>query len=114
MAAAAARGVLRQLLRANLPDPAAVRAEIRAVRAAGIDPDIPPEFFHRLGLAACIWGFSTTEVAEFAAAMAGGDEAAMAEMLRQKRRFAEIGLAELTAAVDRTLRPGGIPALGVR
>jgi hypothetical protein len=34
---AAGRGDLRQLLRANLPDPA-------AVRAAGI----PPEFFHRL------------------------------------------------------------------
>ena len=47
---AAGRGDLRQLLRANLPDPAAVRAEIRTVRAAGIDPGIPPEFFHRLGL----------------------------------------------------------------
>ena len=27
-----------------------MRAEIRTVRAAGIDPGIPPEFFHRLGL----------------------------------------------------------------
>ena len=87
---------------------------LRAVRAAGIDPDIPPEFFHRLGLAACTSGFSKTEGAEFAAAVAGGDEAAMAKMLRQKRRFAEHGLAELTAAVDRTLRPGGVPALGAR
>ena len=46
--------------------------------------------------------------------MAAGDEATMAKMLRQKRRFAEIGLAELTAAVDRALRPGGVPALGAR
>ncbi len=84
------------------------------MRAAGVDPGIPPEFFHRLGLAACTWGFSTTEAAVFADAVAAGDEAAMAEMLRQKRRFAEHGLAELTAAVDRTLHPGGIPALGVR
>ena len=88
--------------------------EFQAVHAAGIGPDIPPEFFHRLGLAACTWGFSKSEAAEFAASVAGGDEAAMAKMLRQKRRFAEIGLAELTAAVERALRPGGIPALGVR
>ena len=45
------------------------------MRAAGIDPDIPPEFFHRLGLAACTWGFSTIEVAVFAAAVAAGDRA---------------------------------------
>ena len=84
------------------------------MRAAGIGPDIPPEFFHCLGLAAYTWGFLTTEVAVFAAAVAAGDRATMAKMLRQKRRFAEVGLAELTAAVDRTLPPGGIPALGVR
>ena len=89
-----------------------MRAESRAVRAAGVAPDIPPEFFHRLGFAACTWGFSKSEEAEFAAAVAVGDEAALAEMLRQKRRFAEVGLAELTAAVARTLRPGGVPALG--
>ena len=87
---------------------------LRAVRAAGIDPDIPPEFFHRLGLTACTWGFSKTEVAAFAAAVAAGDEASMAKMLRQKRRFAEVGLAALTAAVEGALRPGGIPALGAR
>ena len=48
-------------------------------------------------------------MAEFAAAVAAGHEAAMAKMLRQKRRFAELGLAELSTAVDRTLRPGGVP-----
>ena len=53
-------------------------------------------------------------MAVFAAAVATGDKATMAKMRRQKRRFAELGLAELTAAVDRTLRPGGVPALGVR
>ena len=76
----AGRGDLRELLRTNLPDPATVSAEIRA---AGATPNIPPEFLHRLGLAACAWGFSTTEVAAFAAAVAAGDEAAMAKMLRQ-------------------------------
>ena len=111
---AAGRGDLRELLQARLLDPAAVRTEIRTVRHAGLDPGIPPEFFHRLGLAACIWGFSKTEVAEFAAAVAAGDEAVMAKMLRRKRRFAEIGLAALAAAVEGVLRPGGIPALGVR
>ena len=118
----AGEGDLRALLEAELrrggmaqaKAKSAVADKLRAVRAAGIDPDIPPEFFHRLGLAACTWGFSKSEVAEFAAAVAGGDEAAMAEMLRQKRRFAEVGLAELTAAVERALRPGAVPALGVR
>ncbi len=38
----AGRGYLRELLRARLSDPAAVRAEIRAVRNAGLDPDLPP------------------------------------------------------------------------
>ena len=71
------------------------------MRAAGIGPDIPPEFFHCLGLAAYTWGFLTTEVAVFAAAVAAGDRATMAKMLRQKRRFAEHGLAGPTP----TLRP---------
>ena len=44
----AVRGVLRQLLQARLPDPAAVRAEIRAVRNAGPDPGLPPPLLHRL------------------------------------------------------------------
>jgi hypothetical protein len=118
----AGEGGLRVLLEAELRRGGMAQAKaksaaadnLRAVRAAGIDPGIPPEFFHRLGLAACTWGFSKSEAAEFAAAVAGGDEAAMAEMLRQKRRFAEVGLAELTTAVNRTLRPGGVPALGAR
>jgi hypothetical protein len=84
------------------------------VRNAGLGPGLPPEFFHRLGLAACTWGFSKSEVAVFAAAVAAGDEAAMAKMLRQKRRFAERGLAGLATAVEGALRPGGIPALGAR
>ena len=71
------------------------------MRAAGIGPDIPPEFFHCLGLAACTWGFATTEVAVFAAAVAAGDRATMVNMLWQKRRFAEHGLAGPTP----TLRP---------
>ena len=84
------------------------------MRRAGIDPNIPPEFFHRLGLDACTWRFSKSDVASFAVAVAAGDEASMAKMLRQKRRFAEVGLAGLAAAVEGALRPGGIPALGVR
>ena len=36
----AGRGDLRQLLTANLKDAAAVRAEIRAARNAGLDPDL--------------------------------------------------------------------------
>jgi hypothetical protein len=118
----AGEGDLRGLLEAELrrggmsqtKAKAATADNIRAVRAAGIDPDIPPEFFHRLGLAACTWGFSKSEVAVFAAAVAAGDQAAMAKMLWQKRRFAEVGLTELTAAVGRTLRPDGVPALGAR
>jgi hypothetical protein len=84
----AGEGGLRALLEAELrrggmaqaKAKSAVADNLRAVRAAGIDPDIPPEFFHRLGLAACTWGFSKSEVAAFAAAVAAGDEAAMAEM----------------------------------
>jgi hypothetical protein len=35
----------------------------------------------------------------------------MARMLWEKRQFAERGLVELTAAVERALRPGDVPAL---
>ena len=38
----------------------------------------------------------------------------MAEMLWDKRHFAEQGLARLAAAVDRALRPGDVPTLGAR
>ncbi len=88
--------------------------EFHAVRAAGIDPGIPPEVFHRLGLAACTWGFSKAEAAAFDAAVVAGDQATVAGMLREKRRYAERGLAELTAAVERALRPGDVPALAAR
>ncbi len=53
-------------------------------------------------------------MAAFAAALAAGDEAAMAKMLRQKRRFVEVGLAGLAAAVEGALHPGGVLALGAR
>ncbi len=111
-------GLLKaELLRGGTPETKvniAVADNIRAVRRAGIDPDIPPEFFHRLGLAACTWGFSKAEAAAFDAAVVAGDQATMAEMLWEKRRYAEHGLAGLTAAVDRALRPGDVPALGAR
>ncbi len=58
--------------------------------------------------------FAERGLAKLAVAVAAGDEASMAKMLRQKRRFAEVGLAALTAAVEGALRPGGVPALGVR
>ncbi len=118
----AGEGDLRDLLKAELlrrgtPETkvdVAVADNIRAVRQAGIDPDIPPEFFHRLGLAACTWGFSKAEAAAFHAAVVAGDQVTMARMLWEKRQYAERGLAELTAAVERALRPGDVPALGAR
>jgi hypothetical protein len=106
-----------ELLRRGTPETkvnVAVADNIRAVRRADIDPDIPPEFFHRLGLATCTWGFSKAELAAFNAAMVAGDQATVAGMQWEKRRYAERGLAELAAAVDRALRPGDVPALGAR
>ncbi len=46
--AAAVCGDLRELPQALLPDPAAVRAEIRALRNAGLGPDLRPPLLHRL------------------------------------------------------------------
>jgi ATP/maltotriose-dependent transcriptional regulator MalT len=93
---------------------AAAADNLRAVREAGIDPDIPPEFLHRLSLAACTWYFSRGEAAAFAAALAAGDDAAVARMLLRKRRLAERGQDALVDAVRRALRPGEVPALGAR
>jgi hypothetical protein len=52
----AGRGGLRELLQARLSDPAAVRAEIRAVRNAGLDPDLPPPVLHRLAMISSLVG----------------------------------------------------------
>ena len=60
----AGRGDLRQLLRATGLDAAAVRAEIRAVRAAELDPDLPPPVLHDLAMYSSLWGFSTAEARE--------------------------------------------------
>ncbi len=56
----AVRGVLRQLPQARLADPAAVRAEIRALRNAGLDPGLPPPLLHRLAMVSSLWGFSAS------------------------------------------------------
>ena len=80
----AVRGDLRELL----PDPAAVRAELRAVRNAGPDPDLPPPLLHHLAVVSSLWGFSAAAAREFSAALAaGGWRALLRNLLRRNRVF---------------------------
>jgi hypothetical protein len=58
--------------------------------------------------------FFHLQAEEREAAVAAGDEATVARMLLQKRRFAERGQDALVDAVDRALRPGDVPALDAR
>ena len=82
------KGGLRQLLRTWLPDPAAVRAEIRAVRNAGPGPDLPPPLLHRLAMVSSLWGFSADDAREYSAALAARDwRALLRNLLRRNRAF---------------------------
>ncbi len=50
-----------------------MRAEIRAVRNAGLDPGLPPPLLHRLAVMSSLWGFSADDAREYSAALAAGD-----------------------------------------
>jgi hypothetical protein len=81
----AGRGDLRNLLQARQLDPAAVRAEMRAVRNAGLDPDLPPPVLHRLAMISSLWGFSADDARDYSAALAAGDWRVLRDLLRQTR-----------------------------
>ena len=64
-----------------------MRAEIRAVRNAGLDPGLPPPLLHRLAVMSSLWGFSADDAREYSAALAAGDWRALRLLLRQNRAF---------------------------
>ena len=109
----AGRGDLRELLRANLPDPAAVRAEIRALRKAGLDPDLPPPALHRLTMIFSLGGFSSTEAREYAEARASGDMSVLCSLLRRSCAFVTRTRREFSRAVEAAFCPAPVPAIDV-
>jgi hypothetical protein len=110
----AGRGDLRQLLQARLLDPAAVRAEIRAVRHAGLDPDLPPSVLHRLAMISSLWGFSAGDARRYSAALAAGDWRALRVLLRQNRAFVARRQRGFSRMVDAAFRPAPVPVLPAR
>ena len=107
-------GVLRQLLQARLPDPAAVRDEIRAVRNAGPDPDLPPPLLHRLAMVSSLWGFSADDAREYSVAQAAGDWPALRRRLRHNRAFVARSQRNFSRMVDAAFRPAPVPVLPAR
>jgi len=105
------KGGLRRLLRARLPDPAAVRAEIRAVRNAGLDPDLPPPLLHRLVVVSSLWGFSADDASRYSATLAAGDWRALQELLRRNRAFVARGQRGFSRMVDAAFRPAPVPVI---
>ena len=105
------RGDLRELLQARLLDPAAVRAEIRAVRKAGLDPDLPPPVLHRLAIISSLWGFSKAEAREYAEALASEDMRELRRLLRHNRTFIARTRLEFSRAVDAAFRPAPVPTI---
>lgn len=110
----AGRGGLRELLQARLSDPAAVRAAIRAVRNAGLDPDLPPPLLHRLAMVSSLWGFSDGDARRYSAALAAGDWRALQDLLRQNRAFVARGQRDFSRMVGAAFRPAPVPVLPVR
>ena len=110
----AGKGGLRQLLQAQVPDGAAVRAEIRAVRKAGLDPDLPPPVLQRLAMISSLWGFSADDARAYSAALAAGDWRALRELLRQNRAFVARGQRDFSRMVDAAFRPAPVPVLPAR
>jgi hypothetical protein len=109
----AGRGELRQLLSAKLSDPAAVRAEVYAVRKAGLDPDLPPPVLHRLTMISSLWGFSSAEAREYAEARASGDMSVLCSLLRRNRAFVTRTRREFPYAVETAFCPAPVPAINV-
>ncbi len=101
------------MLQARLPDPAAVRAGIRALRKAGLDPDLPPPVLHRLAMISSLWGFSADDAREYSAALAAGDWRALRDLLRQNRAFAR-GQRDFSRMVGAAFRSAPVPVLPAR
>ena len=110
----AGRGGLRELLQARLSDPAAVRAEIRAVRNAGLDPDLPPPVLHRLAMISSLWGFSADDARDYSAALAAGDWRVLRDLLRQNRAFVARSQRDFSRMVGAAFRPAPVPVLPAR
>ena len=107
----AGKGGLRQLLQAQVPDGAAVRAEIRAVRKAGLDPDLPPPVLHRLAMISSLWGFSEAQAREYAEALASEDMGELHRLLRRNCAFIARTRLEISRAVDAAFRPAPVPTI---
>ena len=110
----AGRGDLRELLQALLSDSAAVRAEVRAVRNAGLDPDLPPPVLHRLAMISSPWGFSAAQAREYSEALAAGDWRALQDLLRQNRAFVARSQRDFSRMAGAAFRPVPVPVLPVR
>ena len=91
-----------------------VRAEIRAVRNAGLDPDLPPPVLHRLAMISSLWGFSAAQAREYSKALAAGDWHALQELLRQNRTFVARSQRDFSRMVGAAFRPAPVPVLPVR
>ena len=107
----AGRGGLRELLQARLPDGAAVRAEIHAVRKAGLDPELPPPVLHRLAMISSLWGFSAAQAREYAEALASEDMRELHRLLRYNRTFIARTRREFSRAVNAAFRPAPVPTI---
>ncbi len=107
----AGKGGLRQLLHAQVPDGAAVRAEISAVRKAGLDPDLPPPILHRLAMISSLWGFSKAQAREYAEALASEDMRALHRLLRHNQTFIARTRVEFSRAVDAAFHPAPVPTI---
>ena len=97
-----------------MPDGAAVRAEIRAVRNAGLDPDLPPPVLHRLAMISSLWEFSEAQAREYSEALAAGDWRALRELLRQNRAFVARSQRDFSRMVGTAFRPAPVPVLPAR
>jgi hypothetical protein len=122
------RGDLRELLQARLPDPAAVRAEIRALRNAGLGPDLrPPAAGARCGIrcgrtapslpaaSAVFPGWSTPRSARRRCRSCPHGDAGRRR--RERRCFSALAWLEVIAASAATTRrrcQHGSPFLGIR
>ena len=107
------KGGLRQLLHAQVPDGAAVRAEIRAVRKAGLDPELPPPVLHRLAMISSLWGFSEAQAREYAEALASEDMRELHRLLRYNRTFIARTRLEFSRVVKAAFRPAPVPTIDV-
>lgn len=86
---------------------------LRAVREAGLDPEIPPQVYRRLVGASAAWGFSDADLAAYLRARLAGDGEELVRLSNLNLDWMAKARRRMSALADRIMKPSPAPGLGI-